>query len=256
VASNESSLGFLSFVLPRRSWSLAFYGQTLSSLDFPRPWSTGGQQTFLSSLVIANVGVSAAVELSEAVDIGFGLTWFAGTSTEGIFDQPSSSAILDEDVQTAFGGTVGVLWKLDDAWSIGTAARTGADFSFSTANRAVFPDIVSTGARWKSSGGHATMAAEVEFLDGLESRVRPHLGAEWVFLDVTPLIGIRTGLWHDPKGGAATTDSGSGTTVDDDVLHASVGLGFAWRKFQLDVAADLSERTTITSISGIYTFGP
>jgi hypothetical protein len=45
-----------------------------------------------------------------------------------------------------------------------------------------------------------------------------------------------------------------GTTDADAVLHASAGIGFAWKKFQLDLAGDVSERTTIVSLSMIFTF--
>ena len=38
LASNQSNLGFLSFVLPRQKWSIAIYGQTLTSLEFPTLW--------------------------------------------------------------------------------------------------------------------------------------------------------------------------------------------------------------------------
>ncbi len=256
LASNQSSLGFLSFVLPKQSWSLAFYGQTLSSLEFPGAWPTGsGEPIPLSSLVIANVGVSAAVRLSDAVSLGFGATAFAGAFSGGFAGVPSSYPFFDDEVQTELGATAGVLWSLDDSWAVGAAARTGADFRFSGGGRAVFPDIVSAGARWSSAGGHATVAAELEHLSGIEDRLRPHLGAEWVFLDVRPLIGVRIGLWHDPKGGSAVLGSDSEPTVDDSATHGSVGVGFAWRKFQVDVAVDASERTTITSVSGIYTFG-
>jgi hypothetical protein len=256
VASNQSNLGFLSFVLPRQAWSLALYGQTLSSLEFPDQLSTGGGEPVpLSSLVIANVGVSAAVRLSDAVSIGFGVTAFAGAFTEGLVGSPSSYPFFEDEVQHELGATAGVLWNLDESWAIGAAARTGADFRFSSGGRAVFPDIVSAGARWSSAGGHATVAAELEHLSGIENRVRPHLGAEWVFLESRPLIGVRVGLWHDPEGGSGAIGSDAGPTIDDSVVHGSVGIGFAWRKFQLDVAADVSERTTITSLSGIFTFG-
>ena len=35
VASDLSGIGFASFVLPRKRWSLAIYGQTLASVEFP-----------------------------------------------------------------------------------------------------------------------------------------------------------------------------------------------------------------------------
>jgi long-chain fatty acid transport protein len=255
LASNQSRLGFLSFVLPRRSWSIAFYGQTMSSLEFPEEWSgEPGELGLLSSLVIANVGATAAFRVSDTVSIGFGLTAFVGASTVGLTTDPSSYPFFEDDVQTDPGATAGVMWNLGEAWALGASVRTGADFTFANGTRAVFPDIVSAGARWTSAGGNATVAAEIEHLGGLENRLRPHLGGEWVFLKSKPLIGLRAGVWYDPEGGVVTDVTGGGPTIGDGVVHVSAGIGFAWRKFQLDLAGDYSDRTTITSISGIFTF--
>ncbi len=255
AASNQSSLGFLSFVLPRQKWSIAFYLQTLSSLEFPTQWSdNGGDVDPLSGLVVGNFGVSAALRLSDEVSIGFGLTAFAGVFTEGSFDPDETNPFWDGDGQTDAGATAGVLWSLTDAWSLGASYRSGADFDFHDGGRATIPDILAAGARWKSAGGSATVAAEVEYLGGLENRNRLHLGGEWVFLKAKPLIGLRAGLWYDPKGTLATTDPDTGFFEAGSVMHYSGGIGFAWKKFQLDLGADFSERTTIGSISMIFTF--
>lgn len=256
VASNQSSLGFLSFVLPRSRWSLAFYGQTLSSLEFAQPVPADpGQIEPLSSLVVASAGVSAALRLSDRVSLGFGLAVIAGVATPGQYGGPPSYPYFEDDVQTGPGATVGVLWKLDDQWALGASARTGADFTFATGRRAVFPDIVAAGARWTTAAGHATVAAEIEYLGGLTNRVRPHLGGEWVFLRAKPLIGLRGGVWYDPEGDIVSLGDGGEPIAGDGVAHGSAGIGFAWKKFQLDLGADVSDRTTITSISGIVTFG-
>jgi len=45
-----------------------------------------------------------------------------------------------------------------------------------------------------------------------------------------------------------------GTTSAEAVLHTAAGIGFAWKKFQLDLGGDFSERTTIVALSGIFTF--
>ena len=255
VASNQSSLGFLSFVLPRQKWSIAFYVQTLSSLEFPTQWTNnGGEVDPLSGLIVGNFGVSAALRLSDAVSIGLGLTAFAGVFTEGDFNPDSVEPFLDDDAQSDAGATAGVLWNLTDAWALGASYRSGADFTFERGGRATIPDILAGGARWKSTGGSATIAAEVEYLSGLENRTRLHLGGEWVFLKAKPLIGLRAGVWYDPKGTLATTGPDDDFFEAGSVVHYSGGIGFAWKKFQLDLGADFSERTTIGSISMIFTF--
>lgn len=255
VASNQSNLGFLSFVLPRQKWSIAVYGQTLSSLEFPTQWNnSGGDIDPVSGLVVGNFGVSAALRLSESVNIGFGVTAFAGVFTEGDVDPDGVEPFWDDDAQTDAGATAGVLWTLTDAWSLGASYRSGADFTFERGGRATIPDILAAGASWRSGGGNAIVSAEVEQLSGLENRTRLHLGGEWVFLKAKPLIGLRAGLWYDPKGGLVSTDPDGEPYEAGSVVHYSGGIGFAWRKFQLDLGADFSERTTIGSLSMIFTF--
>ncbi len=254
VASNESSLGFLSFVLPRQKWSIAIYVQTLSSLEFPTEWQANNQIDPLSGLVVGNFGVSAALRLSEAVSIGFGLTAFAGVLSEGTFDPDGTYPFLDDMAESDVGATAGVLWGLNDAWALGASFRSGADFTFASGGRATIPDILAAGASWRSAGGHAVLAAEVEQLYGIENRTRLHLGGEWVFLKAKPLIGLRGGAWYDPQGGAVSITPEGDLTNAEAVFHTAAGIGFAWKKFQLDLAGDFSKRTTIVSLSMIFTF--
>jgi len=255
VASNQSSLGFLSFVLPRRDWSIAIYMQTLSSFEFPTQWTNnGGEVDPLSGLVVGNFGVSAALSLSDTVSIGLGLTAFAGVFSEGSINPDGTNPFWDGDAQTDAGATAGVLWSLTDSWALGASYRSGANLDFRGGGRASIPDILAGGASWKSMGGNATIAAEMEYLSGLENRTRLHLGGEWVFLKAKPLIGLRAGVWYDPKGILVSTNP-DGEFIDaGSVVHYSGGIGFAWRKFQLDLGADFSERTTIGSLSMIFTF--
>jgi long-chain fatty acid transport protein len=255
VASNQSSLGFLSFVLPRQEWAIAFYAQTLSSLEFPNQWSNAnGELDPLSGLVVANAGVSAALRVSDDVSLGFGLAAFAGVFSEGSFNPDETNPFWDGNGETALGATAGVLWDLGAAWAIGASFRSGADFTFAGGGRAIIPDIVAAGARWRSADGNAIVSAEIEQLSGIDDRTRPHLGGEWVFLKAKPLIGLRAGVWYDPYGGAVSSTHDGGVTDPEAVFHAAAGIGFAWKKFQLDLGGDYSERTTITSISMIFTF--
>lgn len=255
VASNQSNLGFLSFVLPRQKWSIAFYVQTLTSLEFPTQWNNNsGEVDPLSGLVIGNFGISTALRVSDTVSIGFGLTAFAGVFTDGDFNPDSVEPFWDENAHSDAGATAGVLWALNDSWALGASYRSGADFTFEQDVRATIPDFLAGGARWRSAGGNAIIAAEIEHLSGLESRTRLHLGGEWVFLKAKPLIGLRAGVWYDPRGGAVSTTPEGGITNPEAVLHTAAGIGFAWKKFQLDLGGDFSERATIVSLSMIFTF--
>ncbi|MCK5326923.1 MAG: hypothetical protein KAJ57_12965, partial [Woeseiaceae bacterium] len=85
-----------------------------------------------------------------------------------------------------------------------------------------------------------------------------HLGAEYVFLDSTPIIALRLGSWLEP-------DHQVRATVDDlflqailppgdDDVHFSAGLGVAMQRFQIDLALDFADRVDTVSLSAIYNF--
>lgn len=249
-ASNQSGVGFLSFVLPLKPVSLAIYGQTLTSLDFADDsWRYDSGFSPLTTLIIANAGISAGVSVSEKLSIGFGIVGFAGISTAVDIE-----AYSNEDISTDTGVLAGGMWNLSQAWAIGVSYRSGADFRFDDGSMATVPDILALGARWRSAGGNGTVACEIERLDGLEKRTRIHLGGEWVVLSTKPLIGLRAGLWHDPEGGIVGIDQGDELLEGEDLVHFSAGIGIAFKKFQIDFGADLSDRTTISSLSMIFTF--
>jgi hypothetical protein len=249
--SNVSGVGFASFVLPIKRWSLAIYGQTIASLEFAEGfWPADTDEIVpLSTLAILNLGVSAAVRVSESVSVGVGLLAFgSGVGETGLDLSQTDGQFSWEDSSTDSGVAAGVLWNVGGAWSLGASYRSGADFRFENQRRASLPDVVAAGARWRSRGGSATVALEIEQLHGTSDRVRGHAGAEWVFLNSKPLIGLRAGLWHDPA-------DGSGDTEDrHDVVHAAAGIGMAFKRFQLDLGVDASDRATIASISAIFTF--
>jgi hypothetical protein len=195
------------------------------------------------------------VSVSENLSFGFGIVAFAGISTAlGIDTSADPFAYSSDETSTDTGLLGGGMWSVNDAWAIGASYRSGADFRFENGSRATLPDILAVGARWRSAGGNGTVAFEIERLDGLENRTRLHLGGEWVVLSTKPLIGLRAGLWHDPKGGIVGVDEGYATVEDEGLVHASAGIGIAFKKFQIDVGADFSDRTTISSVSAIFTF--
>ena len=255
VTSNLSGVGFVSFVLPRQRWALALYGQTLANVDAATP-SWGDEVDFspLSTLTIANLGASAALRVGDAVSLGLGLAAFKADSTGvGIDVSPVPSFYPIDETCVESGVIAGVLWSLSHAWAIGVSYRSGADFGFSRGRQASLPDLLAAGARWRSAAGHATVAVELERLSGVDDRTRLHLGGEWAFLSARPLIALRAGMWHDPSDGFAV-DITDRLSVDDGETHVAAGIGAALKRFQIDLGADFSERSTIVSISAIVTF--
>ncbi len=87
-----------------------------------------------------------------------------------------------------------------------------------------------------------------------------HGGLEWVFLPAAPLIALRAGAWLDPdhrfRAAPGTADPFQPALFrgGSDEVHLAVGLGLAFRTFQLDVGADFSELVDTVSISMIYPF--
>lgn len=97
--------------------------------------------------------------------------------------------------------------------------------------------------------------------DGTEIR----LGAEYVFTEMANPIVIRAGLWRDPEHtirfrGEPDPNFPNAVanalifSVGDDEMHYTVGLGMAFEKFQIDVAADFSNPYDVYSLSGVYRF--
>jgi hypothetical protein len=97
-----------------------------------------------------------------------------------------------------------------------------------------------------------------------------HLGGEYTFIQFAHPFSVRLGTWYDPAHaleyhGALPTDGslfsqgqvglaslfsqGSGSQ-----MHYAGGLGFAFSKFQVDFAFDLSDEIDTYSLSGVYRF--
>ncbi len=145
----------------------------------------------------------------------------------------------------------------------------------STTSPGDLPDVFGLGVSFRSTDGRVTASVEVDniaYTDLLESTnpelgiaglrlddgTELHVGAEYVFLEAVPLIGMRAGLWIDPD----HVTSYHGPDVyrrsllpDEDVqIHYAAGIGIAFERFQIDVAVDLADRVDALSVSAIYGF--
>ena len=91
--------------------------------------------------------------------------------------------------------------------------------------------------------------------DGDELR----LGVEYAFLDLKPVLAIRAGVWLDPDHRFRSIhpynpDHRALFKAGEDEIHVAVGLGLAFRSFQIDFAADFSDLVDTVSLSVIYSF--
>jgi long-subunit fatty acid transport protein len=204
-------LSFVSFVYPKRSWSLAFYRHQLAKFSFSsetqglyfqeRPGNVNRFRDVRTSLDfdIVSYGVSGAYRLSEAVSVGFGITYFDGT-----LDWTGSEFLIDEFPTTFFelnsylpermwgrgtftvddtdwGFNLGVLWNISQQWRVGGVFRQGPEFLYDSEERAGpahdyapegalgataydepigFPDVYGLGVSYRTASGSVTVGFE------------------------------------------------------------------------------------------------
>jgi long-chain fatty acid transport protein len=288
--SSASGVGFLSFVYPRGNWRIAFYrhqfadvesltalsGDVLAELSSP-PLS---DQTS-AELSAVTYAVSGAYRLKDSLRLGFGLSHFSGdlTSTTEIVTSlfgPTRTEVVRVN-DSDWGVNAGILWSLTKNVNVGGFYRQAPSFSGeketlgetgSEREKVRFPDVFGAGMAFKSNSG--SLAASVEWdhvrysLTGdrdegseVDDGDEIHLGFEYVFLGITPIIGFRTGVWHDPGLRVHIVPEGAGSraTYEEPARwHYAFGLGFAFRRFQLDLGVDVSGRVITGSLSGIINF--
>jgi long-subunit fatty acid transport protein len=85
-----------------------------------------------------------------------------------------------------------------------------------------------------------------------------HLGGEYVFLRSNPIIAVRAGAWLDPDHQLRDTSDDPFIRAlqppGDDQTHFTMGLGVAFKKFQIDFGIDLADTVDTASLSAIYSF--
>ena len=323
---DPTGLSFLSFVYPRKKWSVAFYRHLLADFSLysetqglfaegPGPQNTTRilDRRDSTEFEIVTYGLSGAFKILENLSLGLSLSYFEGRlqseqnlyfwdedSPAGYFGPTSflperhlaESVFLVDDSDVRFNA--GVLWRVAENWSLAGFYRQGPRFdsqftivwgpasielnippgSTSTMTSPIDnPDVYGAGFAYRSPGGHLTLSFEwdrVEYskiFDSLGDTSSGefigdgdeyHLGTEYAFLQSRPLFALRAGIWLEPNHQVQTT---SGDKIleglfgqGDDELHYAIGLGTAFKTFQVDLAADFSDRQDTLSISGIYSW--
>jgi len=94
--------------------------------------------------------------------------------------------------------------------------------------------------------------------EALDDADELHLGGEYVFLRSTPLIAFRAGTWLDPDHQIRSTSDDPFERVlqprGEDQVHFTLGLGVAFRRFQIDLGVDFANQLDTVSASAVYTF--
>jgi long-subunit fatty acid transport protein len=197
---------------------------------------------------------------------------------------------IDDAAWTLSGG---LLWQLTDSWSIGGVYRQGPKLKIDTEAAAgyvldfgvppgtvlgrvvghgvEFPDTYGLGFAYRAAGGSLTISFQwdhVEYTNitksleiddqAIDDVDTLHLGAEYVFIDSTPIIALRLGTWLEPDHQVyATIDDPYLQALlpkGDDDVHVSAGLGLATQRFQVDLAVDFADRVDTVALSAVFNF--
>jgi long-subunit fatty acid transport protein len=155
---------------------------------------------------------------------------------------------------------------------LGPEFPPGSEFEFDVEEDIELPDNYGLGVAYRSADGRLTIGFEwdrVTYSDALENLEEDdqsiddadqlHLGGEWLFLGTRPLLAIRAGAWHDPDHQARANENADDHTrallrPGEDQLHYALGLGLAFKNFQVDGALDFSDTVNTASLSVIYSF--
>jgi len=248
-------------------------------LDAPFEWAVWdddtlqdlfGPNSYLPERQLANGGMTIDDSdwgLSAGLLLGFAEGWSLGA-----FYRQGPEFSLVYDVRA---GPIGEV--LDPAWTLGSTILT-------IATPMQFPDVYGLGLAFRSRDGRLAVGFEwdrVEYSsifdsfdpvvletldDDLDLEVslaaddgdELRLGAEYAFLDLKPVLALRAGMWLDPDHRFRSTSSDPEHRAlfqpGDDEIHATVGLGLAFKNFQIDIAADFSDLVDTFSLSAIYSF--
>ncbi|MHB8799981.1 MAG: OmpP1/FadL family transporter [Thermoanaerobaculia bacterium] len=295
--SRANGVSYFSVVYPMHRFSLALYGQQLAGVDIEvadeksskvAGWTgrraLAGER--LSGLEVWRIGLSGAFRVRDDLSLGLGVSYFDGTVELAPSLGPSASARrFDSNDWTL---NTGVLWNPSEQARLGAFYRQGPRLSLGTLRDAPcagpgcpegslrLPDTFGAGAALRSSGGALTVAFEwdrvrysslvaglsaaalgTDHLD-LSDANELHVGAEYAFLRVDPVIAARVGAWLDPDhalcGDAADSPYRCEAGRRSDEVHVTLGFGLAFRRFQFDLAVDASGSQVTSSISGIFSF--
>lgn len=180
------------------------------------------------------------------------LTYDATASTTD-FDGNESiflSKPSDFDVPDTYG--IGLNYRFSEAFSVG--------FDI---NRMRYSQLT---RRISSAFAPDDDADAQSLVDGLRIKngTEFHLGGEYVFVNHAVPLSLRAGVWRDPEHNLRKPAPAS--TWSDDAnaaifsyrtgtqMHWSLGAGFAFERFSLDIAADLSKYSDTVSVSGVFRF--
>jgi long-subunit fatty acid transport protein len=289
-----TGLSFFSLVYPRGRWSLALYGHQLANLEFAveRKEQTAAARASaataerIKELSVARLGLAGALRVTDTLSLGVGVSRFSGRLAFAPLQDAGGPTRRSDS--TDWGVNAGILWNPSQRFRLGGFFREGPELAIGTGSTAItrvaapdpvttleLPDTYGLGTAFRSRDGALTVAFEwdrvryAKLLPGLAAIAggdeglvlrdasEYHVGAEYAFLRVNPVLAARLGAWLEPDHRACSSTSGSPyqcTGKSRDELHGTAGFGLAFRRFQLDIGIDGSRSMLAFSISGIVSF--
>lgn len=324
-SETASGLSFLSVAYPKGNWAVAIYRHELAHFrasfrDQGIFFGTAPGRYFPISaemdLDVVNYGISGALRLSEAFSLGLGVSYYdlgldaltrrynitAGTGfAPGEYFGPPDyadtnirSTVSEKGDDTAFGVSLGLLFRATESLSIGAVYRQGPKFDCtSTATRLSpagettvvetvlqVPDVIGVGVAYRLSD-RATLSFDYDFVrysqltddikdaygrtdQDLENYVvddgnELHLGFEYLFLTKKVIIPVRLGVWQDPDHKIRYEGESEAERArfsgGDDQTHYTAGIGVAvGTPFELNIAYDHSDTVKTASLSAVIRF--
>lgn len=294
VLDSVSGVSFFSGVYPIGRWSFALYGHQLANLEFQSDGRGGsssaaygnGSGERIRKLSVGRLGFAGAFRFSENLSVGLGISQFDGTlrlTPFGDNGDPERS-VTSRD----WGLNAGILWRPTELVRFGGFYREGPSLQVGEVSTAIptglspvaaetldLPSSHGLGAAFRTRDRALTLAVQWDRIrysslqpglatiaggdPGLVVRDGDefHVGAEYAFLQVNPVLAARLGVWLEPDHRACSTTSGSpylcnGRSLGE--VHVTGGFGLAFRKYQLDIGIDASRSAFAFSLSAIFSF--
>lgn len=251
-----SGLGFFSFVFPTQRWALALYSHQLGSVAFGYEYPGIAVREF----TVRTYAAAAAFKVNEHLSLGAGLSYFDGERT----GDTGGSGFSDAD----WGFNAGLLWNVSPAWNLAGFYRQGPEFETHTAaSRFSFPTEYGFGVAFRPQAGALTIGFEWDQVGSTTDPLRDgqiiteggseyHFGIEYAILRWKPVVALRGGFWSESaRQFEVVRDVGIDSSLSTgDRDHVALGVGLAFKSFQIDGGVDFFAADFVGSVSFVYSF--